>query len=268
MPTREPSVAGQFYPARSDELRRTVGAFFQKPDFLLEAQAVVVPHAGYVYSGPVAGKVFSAVRIPERIILLGPNHSGRGESLALAPEGEWRTPLGAAEVDAEINRTLLKECSGLKEDFAAHRTEHSLEVQLPFLQALAPAFRFSAICVGTARYSSLASLGHGLAKAIQSASGPVLLIASSDMTHYEPAETAAGQDRFAIDRVLAIDPEGLYRVVLEKDISMCGFAPTVAILIACRDLGATTGRLIDYTNSGEASGDYNRVVAYAGMAIA
>jgi MEMO1 family protein len=264
---REPSVAGQFYPADSNELRRTVNAFFRKPESLLEAKAVMVPHAGYIYSGSVAGKVFSAVNLPDRMILLGPNHSGWGKSLALAPEGVWRTPLGAVSVDAEINRSLLMECPDLKEDAAAHRREHALEVQFPFIQALLPGFRFSAICVGTAVYQELELLGHALAKTIHSANSPILLVASSDMTHYEPADTAANQDRHAIDRILGVDPEGLYRVIVEKDISMCGFAPAVAALIACRDLGATTGRLIEYTNSGKASGDYSRVVAYAGLVV-
>jgi MEMO1 family protein len=265
---REPSVAGQFYPENSNELRQAVEAFFQKSDSLLEAKAVVVPHAGYIYSGPVAGKVFSAVHIPERIILLGPNHSSRGESLALSPEGVWRMPSGLVAVDEEMNRALLAACSNLREDAVAHSREHSLEVQIPFIQALQAEFRFSAICVGTAKYSVLEALGHGMARVIQSANKSVLLVASSDMTHYESEDTAAGQDRFAIDRILAIDPEGLYKIVIEKDISMCGFAPTVAVLVACRDLGVVSGRLIDYSNSGVASGDYDRVVAYAGIALA
>lgn len=265
---REPSVAGQFYPANPKELRRTVEAFFLKSDSLLEAKAVVVPHAGYIYSGAVAGKVFSAVRIPQKIILLGPNHSGRGESLALSPEGAWRMPSGIVGVDEEMNQALLAACSNLREDSAAHSREHSLEVQIPFIQAMQTEFRFSAICVGTARYSMLEELGHGMARVIQSENKPVLMVASSDMTHYESADTAAGQDRFAIDRILAVDPEGLYRVVLDKDISMCGFAPTVAVLVACRALGVASGRLIEYSNSGVASGDYDRVVAYAGIALA
>ncbi len=264
---REPSVAGQFYPADSNTLRQAVTSLQNKPKSLIEAKAVVVPHAGYIYSGGVAGKVFSSVRLPDRIILLGPNHSGRGESLALAPEGAWRTPLGAVAVDAEINQLLMKECPQLKEDAAAHYREHALEVQIPFIQVLQPGFRFSAICIGTVEYSSLEALGHGMAKVVQSINGSALLVASSDMTHYESADTAARQDRFAIDQILNINPEGLYRVVIEKDISMCGFAPTVAILVACRDLGATAGRLIEYTNSGAASGEYRHVVSYAGLAI-
>lgn len=267
MQIRQPSVAGLFYPADPHELGRTVDAFFRRADSLLEARAIVVPHAGYVYSGSVTGKVMSAIRVPEEIVLLGPNHSGNGAALALAPEGAWRTPLGTVSVHQELNRQLLAECPELEEDAAAHRREHSLEVQIPFIQALQPAFRFSAICVGTARYSSLEALGHGMAKIIRSAKGPVLLVASSDMTHYEPADTAASQDRLAIDRILAVDPEGLFRVIMEKEISMCGFAPTVAVLVACRDLGSTAARLIDYSNSGAASGDYSRVVAYAGLAV-
>lgn len=267
MKEREPVVAGQFYPEDPGDLRSIIGSFVHKPETPLEAKAVVVPHAGYVYSGSVAGNVFSSVRLPNRIILLGPNHSGRGATLALAPRGSWRTPLGAVPIDTEINRDLLAECPRLQEDSSAHLSEHSLEVQIPFIQVLQPDFHFSAICVRTEDYSTLEALGHGMARAIESLREPVLLVASSDMTHYETAEDAARQDRFAIDRMLDVDPGGLYHVVFEKGISMCGFAPTVAVLIACRDLGATEGQLIRYTNSGEAGGDYHRVVGYAGIAI-
>jgi MEMO1 family protein len=265
---REPSVAGQFYPANADALRREIAGFQIKPSSLLKAKAVLVPHAGYIYSGEVAGKVFSSIELPHRIVMLGPNHTGMGVPLALAPEDAWRTPMGVAMSDAEFNRLLKKECPELKEDASAHRREHALEVQLPFIQTLQPQFQFSAVCVGTDEYSVLETLGHALARAAQTIGGSTLLIASSDMTHYESAEAAARQDRWAIDQILELNPEGLYRTVLENSISMCGFAPAVAVLIACRDLGATAGQLIDYTNSGEASGDYGQVVAYAGIAIA
>jgi AmmeMemoRadiSam system protein B len=267
MTNREAVVAGQFYPGQPKVLRKTVESFIQRPKSLLAAKAVVVPHAGYIYSGSTAGAVFSAVQLPERIIILGPNHTGRGAALSLAPAGVWQTPLGAVSIDEELNRRLLSECPGLQEDLSAHAHEHSLEVQLPFLQVLRPDFRFAAICVGTADYGSLEGLGHGMARIARSLKESILLVASSDMSHYQSADVAARQDKFAIDRFLAIDPPGLYRVVLEKDISMCGFAPAVAVLIAVRDLGASKGQLIRYTNSGEASGDFNRVVAYAGMAV-
>jgi len=264
---REPVVAGQFYSADAKALRQNIQSYFKTPDLLIEAKAIVAPHAGYLYSGAVAGEVYSAIRLPKRFIILGPNHTGRGEALSLHPAGDWRTPLGLVSIDEELNARLLAECSRLREDRAAHLREHSLEVQIPFLQMLVAEFRFAAICVGTTDHSALTSLGHALARVIQSSPEPILLVASSDMTHYEPAETAARQDQHAIDRILAVDPDGLYRVVIEKDISMCGFAPTVAALTACRELGATAGKLIRYTNSGCVSGDYHSVVAYAGMAV-
>ncbi len=265
--TREAAVAGQFYPANPDALRAAIGSYIHKHDSLLDAKAVVVPHAGYVYSGSVAGEVFSSVRLPDRVILLGPNHTGRGAALALAPATEWDMPFGAAEVDKELNQELKAACPELQEDAAAHRFEHSLEVQIPFLQMLQPNFRFCAICIRTIDLAILESLGHAMARVIQSRKKPVLLIASSDMSHYETGDSAARQDQFAIDKMLAVDPTGLHGVVLEKRISMCGFAPAVAVLTACRDMGAIKGQLSRYTNSGEASGDYDRVVAYAGITI-
>jgi hypothetical protein len=264
---REAVVAGQFYPGNAAALRRTIESYICAPESRLDAQAVLVPHAGYMYSGAVAGEVFSAISLPHRIILLGPNHTGRGAPLALSPPGAWHLPLGTARIDDAMNRGLLEECPDLQEDASAHRGEHSLEVQIPFLQVLQPDFRFSAIVVRTIDYSQLQDLGHAMARLIRTLKEPVLLVASSDMTHYETAKDAAKQDQFAVDRILAMDPEGLHQTVLEKDISMCGFAPTVAVLVACNDLGASKGRLIRYTNSGAASGDYERVVAYAGIAI-
>lgn len=264
---REPSYAGQFYPADPETLRGTIRSFFEKTDPLLQAKAVVVPHAGYIYSGSVTGKVLSAVQVPRRIILLGPSHTGLGEALALSPDTAWHSPLGTVSIDSELNRSLLEACPELREDTIAHLREHSLEVQVPFLQMIRPDCRISAICIGTSDYASLKALGHGIALAIQAMDSPVMLMASSDMTHYESAETAARKDRLAIDRILALDPRGLYSTVIENNITMCGFAPTISILVACLDIGASTARLIDYTNSGEASGDYRQVVAYAGLAI-
>lgn len=267
MTTREAVVAGQFYPGNPNKLRQTIGSLIRQPSLLEEAKAVVVPHAGYIYSGAVAGEVFSSIRLPPRILFLGPNHTGRGAGLALAPAGQWEMPLGPAIVDAAMNQSLLAECASLREDAAAHHAEHAIEVQIPFMQVLRPDFRFSAICIRTIKYSDLEALGHAMARAILSTQESVLLVSSSDMTHYESAGQASQQDRLAIDRILALDPEGLHQTVLERNISMCGFAPTVAVLVACRDLGASSGTLLRYTNSGEASGDYDRVVAYAGMVI-
>jgi hypothetical protein len=264
---REPAVAGQFYPANPASLRRILDSYLQKREGSLEAKAVVSPHAGYVYSGAVAGAVYGAVKLPRRLIVLGPNHTGRGVPLSLHPAGSWRTPLGLVAIDAEMNRRLLEECPGLREDRVAHLREHSLEVQIPFLQVLLPEFTISALCVGTGDYALLDSLGHAMARVVESLGESVLTVASSDMTHYEPAEVARERDRLAIEQVIAVDPRGLYRTVVENDISMCGYAPAVAALTACRDLGANAGHLIRYSNSGEVSGDFQSVVGYAGMAV-
>jgi MEMO1 family protein len=264
---RESAVAGQFYSADPEILRKTVESYVRKSGSPLKAQAILVPHAGYIYSGAIAGAVYSAIELPRRFLMLGPNHTGWGSALALHPEGEWLTPLGTAIIDTQLNRLLIEECPRLKEDGLAHRQEHSLEVQVPFLQALVPDFEFSAICVGATDYATLDALGRALARAVRSLGEPVLLIASSDMTHFQPATIAARQDELAIGCMQAVDPEGLHKVVTEKEISMCGFAPAVAVLIACRDLGVSAGKLIRYANSGEVSGDSRRVVAYAGMAF-
>jgi AmmeMemoRadiSam system protein B len=264
---RRPAVAGQFYPGSPALLRRTIEAFLDRHAKPFEAKAILSPHAGYTYSGAVAGAVYSSVRLPKRLIVLGPNHTGAGVSLSLYPAGEWMTPIGSAAIDAELNRRLLKECSSLREDLAAHQREHSLEVQIPFIQALVPQFMFSAICVGSTRYEDLDSLGHAMARAVRDLNEAVLIVASSDMTHYEPVEVASRKDKLAIERMIAIDPPGLYRVVIEHDITMCGFAPAVAALTACRDLGATSARLIRYANSGDVSGDRGSVVGYAGLVI-
>jgi AmmeMemoRadiSam system protein B len=265
---REPAVAGQFYSGNPQTLRDTVQSFFSRNETLFDARGIVAPHAGYVYSGPVAGAVYSAVRLPQRFVILGPNHTGKGVALSLYPGGEWRTPLGLARIDEDMNRRAAQECTLLVSDSAAHVREHSIEVQLPFLQSALPeAPTFTAICVGTADYGALESLGHALARVIRSISEPVLLVASSDMSHYESAEIARRKDGYAIEKMLAADPQGLYRTIFEKDVSMCGFAPAVSLLIACRDLGASGGRLIRYANSGDVSGDYDRVVGYAGIAI-
>jgi AmmeMemoRadiSam system protein B len=267
MAIREAAVCGQFYPGDPNKLRNTIESYGFKTETPIEAKGIVVPHAGYVYSGSIASEVFSSVRMPRRILILGPNHTGRGAALALAPAGSWKMPLGNAFIDEAMNSVLLRECPVLEEDSEAHRSEHAIEVQLPFIQLLQPDFHFSAICVQTINYAILENLGHAIARTIQALNEPILLVSSSDMTHYETADEASLQDRFAINRILDIDPIGLYQTVLEKQISMCGFAPTISVLIACKDMGAKSGQLIRYTNSGEASGDYSQVVAYAGIAI-
>ncbi len=264
---REPVVAGTFYPSDPKALEKAVRSYLKKADPQIDAKAVVSPHAGYMYSGAVAGALYGAVQVSRRCIIMGPNHTGRGVPMALYPPGQWRTPLGMAAIDDEMNARLLGECSLLRADHTAHQREHSLEVQLPFLQVLAGDLRFSAICVGTVDLASLEELGHALARVVQSLNEPVLIVASSDMNHFESAEVNKQKDSLAIQHVIAVDPEGLHRVVCEEDISMCGFAPAVAALVCGRDMGATKGQLVRYSHSGEVTGDCDEVVSYAGMLI-
>jgi len=266
---RRPAVAGAFYPAGEDSLRSDLQALTggsRVPD-APPPRALLVPHAGYTYSGRIAARTYLSGGLPARFVVLGPNHTGEGEAIAVQSEGAWRTPFGDAPIDAPLAAAVLAEVGAARVDPVAHRREHSIEVQIPFLQHLAPGCRFVPICVGTHRLAALIDLGRGLARAIAAAGGPVTLVLSSDMTHYEAADEAERRDRAALDRILAIDPEGLLRVVREEAISMCGVAPAVAGLEAARALGATAGRLVAYGHSGERTGDFASVVAYAGITV-
>jgi hypothetical protein len=268
---RLPAVAGQFYPADSGELRSEVEAFTRPTDgpepAKIRALGCVAPHAGYIYSGGVAGAVYSRLDLPARYIILCPNHTGRGEPLAIISKGVWRTPLGDVPVDEDLASDLKARFSLLSEDEAAHRFEHALEVQLPFLQVLHPQFSFVPITVGTGRYEVLSALGAAIAAVIRETGDQVLVIASSDMNHYESDSVTRVKDRRAIDPILALDPRGLYDVVREANISMCGYGPTVAMLTAASRLGAKQAELLRYATSGDVSGDRDRVVGYAGIAV-
>ncbi len=264
---RQPVVSGRFYPSAPEALRSDVHGYLEASRPPSAAMAVMAPHAGYMYSGSVAGSVYASVELPARFILLGPNHTGRGAPVALYPEGAWLTPLGSVSIDRELNSRLIRECSLVREDAKAHSSEHSLEVHLPFLQARMEDFTFSALCVGASDYAILEELGHALARVVAASKVPPMMIVSSDMSHFESSGVAARKDRMAMERIEALDPEGLSRVVRDNRITMCGISPAVSALVACRDLGATRGELIRYAHSGEVSGDYSQVVGYAGMAI-
>ena len=264
---RTPAVAGRFYPDDPADLDEMVAGFLPSPppEQAGRVIALMAPHAGLVYSGRVAGATFGSVDVPARVILLGPNHTGLGAALSLWDGGAWEMPGGAAEVDADLCSSLRRRCPRLSADRAAHLHEHCLEVQLPFLQARREGIRIAPIVVGTSRLEDLRDLGRGMAESIRESREPVLIVVSSDMTHYEPAAVAAAKDRIALERMERLDAEGLHRVVREEGISMCGFAPAVAGLVAARELGARSGKVVLYSHSGEVSGDSNSVVGYAGM---
>lgn len=264
---RKPAVAGTFYPDSPDELKKMLEAFIDLQAPKEKAIAIISPHAGYVYSGSVAGKILSSTELPRDFIILCPNHSGQGARAALMDSGHWETPMGPAEVNPDLAQLLLDHCPVLDVDSTAHLREHSLEVQLPFLQYLLTEFSFVPICLSTQNYIELCQIGEGIASSVKKYKDPVLIIVSSDMTHYEEAGAAKAKDMKAIKMVERIDPRGLYDVVRNEGITMCGYAPAVSALEACRILGAKKGNLIAYSTSGEASGDYGSVVAYAGLLI-
>ena len=266
---RPPAVAGRFYPGEPARLRETVDSLLSAvvSEKKILPRACLVPHAGYVYSGPVAADVYGRIEIPARVILVGPRHFPRGAPLAILREGAWETPLGTAPIDRALAVKIVTAFPLLRDDAVAHSSEHSLEVQLPFLQRLLPSFSFVPIVIGHAKREELETLGGALASVIAAEREPILLIASSDMNHYESDAVTRVKDRKAIEAILALDPERLFNTVRDEDISMCGYAATVAVLTASRELGATRGELIRYATSGEVSGDLREVVGYAGMVI-
>lgn len=245
----------------------------QVADLLPEAPAreqaigVVAPHAGYLYSGRVAGAVFSRVEFPDTFVILGPNHTGLGAGAAIMTSGEWETPLGKIPIDTELGKAILANSSVLEEDHLGHLQEHSIEVQLPFLQYFECPFRFVPICLFRYEYAACHDVGQAVARAVGATGRRVLVVASTDMSHYLPRDEAALQDRKAIDAILAMDPEGLHRVVRREGISMCGFHSTTAMLVAATSLGASRAELVMYTDSGDVTRDLNDVVAYAGVVV-
>lgn len=264
---RHPAVAGQFYPGRPETLLHEIGEYTREVQDKIRALGCIAPHAGYVYSGHVAGAVYSHLDLPSRFVILCPNHTGMGAPLSIMSTGAWLTPLGEAQIDEELASALKETCNLLTEDALAQRNEHAIEVQIPFLQALAKDFSFVPITVGTSRFEVLDTLGHALAAAIRNEAERVLIIASSDMNHYESDEVTRVKDRRAIDPILALDPRGLWETVTSQNITMCGFGPAVAMLTATIELGATRAELVKYATSGDVSGDRDAVVGYAGIAV-
>jgi len=264
---RQPAVAGQFYPANPQELHNLVRQLVQQnPQKKKErVKACLVPHAGYVYSGGVAGAVFARIEIPQKVIVLGVRHFPRGANAAILSDGSFRTPLGDALIDTHLAEKCKEECPLLKEDEVAHSQEHSLEVQLPFLQVLAPEFQFVPIALGTIRFEELQKVGETIARAVVSSPEEVFLLATSDLNHYEDDITTHKKDQKAISQLEAMSPQGLYESCRRESISMCGLGPAVAMLFALRTLGATRAETVEHATSARVSGDYRRVVGYVGM---
>lgn len=264
---RYPAVAGRFYPNEPKTLLRDVRSYTVESGAKMRALGCVVPHAGYMYSGHVAGAVYGRMALPKRFVILCPNHTGMGQPLAIMSAGRWLTPLGEVPIDTALAEALKSHCAPLREDQLAHRAEHALEVQLPFLQNLVPGFTFVPITVGVGVYDPLVQLGQALATALSDTKDEVLIIASSDMNHYEGDAATRKKDARAIERMLQLDTEGLYHVIVNENVTMCGYGPAIAMFTAARQRGAKTATLVKYATSGDISGDRDMVVGYAGVIV-
>lgn len=268
---RHPAVAGRFYRSDPEELREEVRSHLRQipkdKGRLVRALGCIAPHAGYMYSGHVAGAVFAGLEVPRLCLVLCPNHTGVGRPLAIVSEGGWETPLGEVAIEGGFATALKRRCGLLEEDSSAHRNEHAAEVELPFLQMRQPQLKIVPIALGTGRFELLEQLGDAIADVIAAEGNAVLIVASSDMNHYEPDAITRVKDQSAIEPILRLDARALYDVVTQQHVSMCGVGPVVVMLTATKKLGATRAELVKYATSGDISGDRDLVVGYAGVII-
>ncbi len=274
MQIRTPAVAGMFYPNEKNELDVTIDECFlhkygpgKEPpsDVKDKVYGVICPHAGYMYSGPVAANSYYLISsfLPELVIILGPNHWGIGCNVATMKEGMWQTPLGQTEVDSEAAKELVKICDIVELDFFSHTKDHSLEVQVPMLQKIYSKFKILPIILIDQSYDMAMQLGQAIAKIAKSKK--TMIVGSSDFTHYEQNDFAHKQDEALIEPILKLDIKKFYAVLEQKRVSACGYGAMATTMAACKELGATKGKLLRYATSGDIAGDKSSVVGYASI---
>jgi hypothetical protein len=265
---RKPAVAGYFYPQQEESLKAVLDRMIDPDVDKRIAVSVVTPHAGFEYSGPVAGAVFSSVQLPDIYVILGPSHGHVRSRLAIMKEGAWQTPFGEVPIDTRLASAISSRSTLINDDSNAHEREHSLEVQLPFIQYFKDDFSIVPISIAyQTSFEELEELGHAISEAIQERKQDVLIVASTDMSHYVSQKEAEIKDSLAIEEILRLDAQGLYDVVSRENISMCGYQPTTAAIVASQDLGAKQAELIKYQTSGEVTKNFHEVVGYAGIQI-
>ena len=264
---RKPAVAGQFYPGTAQALRKEIESLVLKQDKLLDVIACMLPHAGYMYSGKVAAQTVSTVKIKEKVVLFGPNHTGYGTPYSIMAEGAWQTPLGVVKIDSVLAKKILAGSKYLEADEEAHLYEHSLEVELPLFQYFKSDFEMVPIAFLSDDFQALCAVGREVAVALMEIKDRAMIVASSDMTHYESHAEAFRKDHEAIKAILELDEEKLFQRVKSLKISMCGYAPAIAMISAAKALGAKSAKLINYQTSGDVTGDMESVVGYAGIII-
>lgn len=271
MPVRQPVVAGRFYPGQAMALKNEISHWLDSSAALPKDQqpwAVMLPHAGYVYCGNVMGRTLAGQTLANRLVVLCPNHTGRGKMLGVWPDGAWLTPLGPVEVDTELAGEIIDSHGGFEADTLSHLGEHSIEVLLPFLQEQTKNPKIVPICVGTQHPHVLAKAASALAEVLKKKqNADVGIVVSSDMNHYENQQNTIAKDELALDRACAADPEGLLKVVAQNNITMCGAGPLALALYAARDLGGASVEVVAHETSGETSGDFDHTVGYAGLRI-
>jgi len=266
---RKPAVAGQFYHSSPERLKKEISGFVDSGAGKMNAKGCVMPHAGYMYSGKVAAEVASSVTVRDKIIFLGPNHTGYGCMLSMMSSGTWETPFGSISIDESLAQSLLSCVPSLEEDVLAHQYEHSIEVELPLFQYFKKDFTMVPIAVMTEDVDVLKKTGDAIATCVSDLhlTDSLLFVASSDMTHYESQKQASHKDKEAIEAILNLDEDALIQKVKGLNITMCGFAPVVIMLRAVKKLGARSATLIKYQTSGDITGDMSSVVGYAGIVI-
>lgn len=264
---RMPAVAGQFYSGTASGLKSQVEQYIVKGAIKEKVIGIISPHAGLMYSGHVAGAVYSSIQFPKTFILIGPNHTGLGANISMMASGQWEIPTGVFSIDEGLAGKILQKAPHVSEDMQAHIFEHSVEVQLPFIAYFSESVKIVPITVMSASVNDCKEIGDGISAAIKESDYDIVIVASSDMSHYEPDDVARRLDSHAINEVLNLNPEGLYNIVRKEKISMCGYLPATIMLYAAKSLGAKEARLVKYATSGDVSGDYESVVGYAGVII-
>lgn len=264
---RKPAVAGQFYPGTSESLQFELDKLIDKNIPKEEIIGLVSPHAGYMFSGGVAGATFSRISLKDTFVILGPNHTGRGAPFSIMPEGTWKTPLDDTQIDSQLGRQILRNSSYLEQDSAAHSLEHSIEVQLPFLQYLKRDIKIVPIVLSPVGGNVYKEIGKSIARAAKELQKEIVIVASSDMTHFEPQDSADRKDHQAMDSILRLDEDELLQRVDQLHITMCGYGPTASMLSAAKELEAKEAELVQYRTSGDVTGDYSSVVGYSGIVI-
>lgn len=264
---RNPIVSGQFYPREVNELNTIIKSFAPKNNQKIAARGIVLPHAGYKYSGNVAVNTVARILPKKKLIILGPNHTGYGKSFSLWDIGKWKIPFGEIEIDEILAKEILENGNSIVSDYAAHQFEHSIEVELPILHYYFSAFSFVPIVCQVSTLDVYTNVAFQICDAVKKTKADVLFVASTDLTHYESDMSVRRKDRLAIEQIVNLDEQKLLDVVKRENISMCGIAPVVVLLLCMKQFNVQKVHVALYQTSADITGDSHAVVGYGGIII-